>query len=104
MPNAPQLPDKPDFVVVEYLFDVDASGQYSPRLRVQLGEKTFNLVDQERRKYRELNDALKADFEMVHRWRQRYAPGLPMVVSSPDARRSSTATKAIKFAPKRFNS
>jgi|HubBroStandDraft_2_1064218.scaffolds.fasta_scaffold373609_1 hypothetical protein len=45
MPNTPQLPDKPDFVVVEYLFDVDASGQYSPRLRVQLGEKTFNLVD-----------------------------------------------------------
>jgi hypothetical protein len=91
MTNAPQLPDRADFVVVEYLFDVDASGQYSPRLRVHLGEKTFTLVDRERRKYRELNDALKADFEMAHRWRQKYAPGLPLVVSSPDARRSRAA-------------
>ncbi len=82
-----------DFVVVEYLFDLDASGQYSPRLRVQVGEKTFTLVDRERRRYRELNDALKADFEMAHRWRQKHAPGLPLVVSSPDARRSSNAKK-----------
>ncbi|MGO9062990.1 MAG: hypothetical protein ACLQU2_37350 [Candidatus Binataceae bacterium] len=96
MPNAPQLPDKPDFVVVEYLFDVDPSGQYSPRLRVQLGEKTFTLADRERRKYRELNDALKADFEMAHRWRQKYAPGLPMVVSSPDARRSLTQGRKVR--------
>jgi hypothetical protein len=93
MPNVPQLPDKPDFVVVEYLFDVDTSGQYSPRLRVQLGEKSFMLVDRERRKYRELNEALKADFELGHRWRQKYAPGLPLVVSSPDARRSRAATR-----------
>ena len=93
MPSTPQLNDKAEFVVVEYLFDVDASGQYSPRLRVQLGEKSFMLVDRERRKYRELNDALKADFEMVHRWREKYAPGLSLVVSSPDAQRSSNAKR-----------
>jgi len=62
-------------------------------LRVQLGEKTFSLVDREGRKYRNLNDALKADFEMAHHWRDKHAPGLPLVVSSPDARRSRAGTR-----------
>ena len=76
MPNTTQLDPEPDFVVVEYLFDVDPFGQYSARLRVHFGDKTLTLVDRERRKYRELNDALKADFEMAHRWQPKYAPGL----------------------------
>jgi hypothetical protein len=82
MPDAPQPGDRPDFVVVEYLFDVDPSGHYSPRLPGHFGGKTFTLVDRQRRKYRDLNDALKADFEMAHRWRQTYAPGLPSIASS----------------------
>jgi hypothetical protein len=90
MDSHPSPGHKADFVVVEYLFDVDASGQYSPRLRVQLGEKTFTLVDRERRKYQELNDVLAADFDMAHLWQQQYAPGLQLIVTSENLRPSPT--------------
>ena len=86
MPEQLHRDQRAEFVVVEYLFDVDGSGLYSPKLRVQLGERVFYLVDRQSRKYRELNDALKADFEMAHRWHQKYAPGLALVVSSHNLR------------------
>jgi hypothetical protein len=54
----------------------------SPRLRIQFGAKTFTLVDKDRRKYQELNDVLAADFDMAHRWQQRYLPGLQIIVTS----------------------
>src|SRR5258708_23538389 len=97
MPDRSHRDHEADCAVVEYLFELDASRLYSPRIRARFGEKVFTLVDWQPRKYPELNGALKANLDMAQRWQQRFAPGHPMIVSSHDLRRRPTGSNVRRL-------